>query len=196
MTEVTASGEHEESKTSEVAPEQLDPLVGQTLDNRFRIVELIGTGAMGKVYRAVQVPLNRAVALKVLDSTYGAGREESFKQRFLVEAALTAKLNHPNTVRVVDYGSTADGLFFLAMEYLDGETLETLLKKGPLPWHRALAIALQMARAHDPALPFVVLSGFVAEDRPADDGARGADAWVCKDDIHEMPAVLRGLLAR
>ena len=147
MTEVTASGEHEESKTSEVAPEQLDPLVGQTLDNRFRIVELIGTGAMGKVYRAVQVPLNRAVALKVLDSTYGAGREESFKQRFLVEAALTAKLNHPNTVRVVDYGSTADGLFFLAMEYLDGETLETLLKKGPLPWHRALAIALQMARA-------------------------------------------------
>lgn len=56
--------------------------------------------------------------------------------------------------------------------------------------------ALQMARAHDPALPFVVLSGFVAEDRPADDGARGADAWVCKDDIHEMPAVLRGLLAR
>ncbi len=147
MTEVTASGEHEDSKTSEVAPESLDPLVGQTLDGRFRIVELIGTGAMGRVYRAVQIPLNRAVALKVLDSTYGAGREESFKQRFLVEAALTAKLNHPNTVRVVDYGSTADGLFFLAMEYLDGETLEKVSQKGPLPWHRVLSIALQMARA-------------------------------------------------
>ena len=54
--------------------------------------------------------------------------------------------------------------------------------------------ALAMTRAHDPALPFVVLSGFVAEDRPADDRARGADAWVCKDDLHDMPAVLRRLL--
>jgi CheY-like chemotaxis protein len=56
--------------------------------------------------------------------------------------------------------------------------------------------ALLMARAHDPALPFVVLSGFVAEDRPADDRAHGADAWVCKDDLHDMPAVLRRLVAR
>ncbi len=54
--------------------------------------------------------------------------------------------------------------------------------------------ALAMARAHDPALPFLVLSGFVAEDRPADDRARGADAWVCKDRMHEMPAALRRLL--
>lgn len=56
--------------------------------------------------------------------------------------------------------------------------------------------ALLIARARDPALPFVVLSGFVAEDRPADDRAHGADAWVCKDDMHEMPAVLRRLLPR
>jgi CheY-like chemotaxis protein len=56
--------------------------------------------------------------------------------------------------------------------------------------------ALQMARMHDPALPFVVLSGFVAEDRPADDRAHGADAWVCKDELHGMPTVLRRLLAR
>jgi len=56
--------------------------------------------------------------------------------------------------------------------------------------------ALLMARAHDPALPFVVLTGFVAEDRPADDRARGADAWVCKDDLRDMPAVLQRLLSR
>lgn len=56
--------------------------------------------------------------------------------------------------------------------------------------------ALAMARTHDPALPFVVLSGFVAEDRPADDRARGGDAWVCKDDMREVPAVVRRLLAR
>ncbi|MGV3623872.1 MAG: serine/threonine protein kinase [Archangium sp.] len=147
MSVITHSGENEEVKTAEVAADALDALVGQTIDGRFRIVDVIGKGAMGKVYRAVQVPLNRAVALKVLDSTYGAGREESFKQRFLVEAALHAKLNHPNTVRVVDYGSTKDGLFFLVMEYLDGDTLEQTLKRGPLPWHRVLSIGLQMARA-------------------------------------------------
>lgn len=143
----TNSGEVEDSTTAEVAADALDPLVGQVIDGRFRVVDIIGKGAMGKVYRAVQLPLNRAVAVKVLDSTYGAGRDESFKQRFLVEAALTAKLNHPNTVRVVDYGSTKDGLFFFAMEYLDGETLEKLLSKGPLPWHRVLSIGQQMARA-------------------------------------------------
>jgi serine/threonine-protein kinase len=147
MSVVTTSGEVEDSTTAEVAADALDPLVGQTIDGRFRVVDVIGKGAMGKVYRAVQLPLNRAVALKVLDSTYGAGRDESFKQRFLVEAALTAKLNHPNTVRVVDYGSTKDGLFFFAMEYLDGETLEKVLSKGPLPWHRVLSIGQQMARA-------------------------------------------------
>lgn len=133
--------------TAEVEAEALDPLVGMTLDGRFRIVDVIGRGAMGKVYRAVQLPLNRAVALKVLDSRYGAGREESFKQRFLVEAALTAKLSHPNTVRVLDYGSTKDGLFYLAMEYLDGESLDKLLARGPLPWRRVLNIGQQVARA-------------------------------------------------
>jgi CheY-like chemotaxis protein len=56
--------------------------------------------------------------------------------------------------------------------------------------------ALVLARAHDAALPFVVLSGFVAEDRPADDRARGADAWVCKDRMHEIATVLRRLLRR
>ena len=56
--------------------------------------------------------------------------------------------------------------------------------------------ALALARTGDAALPFVVLSGFVAEDRPADDRARGADAWVCKDRMHEIPAVLRRLLDR
>ena len=133
--------------TAEVEADALDPLVGVTLDGRFRVVDVIGKGAMGKVYRAVQVPLNRAVALKVLDSRYGAGREESFKQRFLVEAALTAKLSHPNTVRVLDYGSTKDGLFYLAMEYLDGESLDKLLARGPLPWRRVLSIGQQIARA-------------------------------------------------
>ncbi len=56
--------------------------------------------------------------------------------------------------------------------------------------------ALAMARTHDPALPFVVLSGFVAEDRPADDRARGADAWVCKDRMQDVVGVLRRVRPR
>lgn len=139
--------EMEESATAEMTVEGMDALVGRLVDERFRIVELIGKGTMGTVYRAVQLPLNRAVALKILDSRSGAGRDETFTQRFLVEAALTAKLNHPNTVRVLDYGHTPDGLFFLAMEYLDGETLERVLSRGPLSWRRVVNIGQQMARA-------------------------------------------------
>jgi serine/threonine-protein kinase len=137
----------EDVTTGEARVEDLDPLLGVTLDGRFRLVGAIGKGAMGTVYRAVQVPLNRAVALKVLDSNFGAGREASFRQRFLVEAALTAKLQHPNTVRIIDYGCTPDGIFYLAMEYLDGQTLDRVLAKGALPWRRALSIAQQVARA-------------------------------------------------
>jgi predicted Ser/Thr protein kinase len=139
--------EAQEDVTAEVAAEGLDPLIGVTLDGRYRIVGGIGKGAMGKVYRAVQVGLNRAVALKVLDSNYGAGREESFRQRFLVEAALTAKLSHPNTVRIFDYGCSSDGIYYLAMEFLEGETLDRVLSKGPLGWRRVLSVGQQIARA-------------------------------------------------
>ncbi len=126
----------------------MDPLVGQVLDGRFRVVEAIGTGGMGRVYRAVQQPLNRAVALKVLDYNYGAGRDESFRQRFLVEAALTAKLTHPNTITVIDYGCTPNGIFYIAMEYLDGRTLDQVVQdEGPIEWRRVLTIGQQVCRS-------------------------------------------------
>lgn len=144
---MSVSNAQNEDVTAEIAAEGLDPLIGVTLDGRYRIVGGIGKGAMGKVYRAVQVGLNRAVALKVLDSNYGAGRDESFRQRFLVEAALTAKLSHPNTVRIFDYGCSSDGIFYLAMEFLEGETLDRALTKGALGWRRVLSIGQQVARA-------------------------------------------------
>src|SRR3954470_24336004 len=137
-----------EDVTHMVTAPGMDPLVGQVLDGRFKVVEPIGTGGMGKVYRAVQQPLNRAVALKVLDYNYGAGRDEAFRQRFLVEAALTAKLSHPNTITVIDYGCTPSGIFYIAMEYLDGRTLDQVVADdGPLPWRRALHIGQQVARS-------------------------------------------------
>lgn len=134
--------------TGPVTNPGLDPLVGVTLDGRFRVVEPIGKGGMGRVYRAVQQPLNRPVALKVLDSSYGTGRDDTFRKRFLVEAELTAKLKHPNTVTIIDYGCTSNDLYFIAMEYLEGETLDERLRAyGALPWRRALSIGQQVARS-------------------------------------------------
>lgn len=134
--------------TVEFVADDLDPVIGLTLDGRFRVVGSVGKGAMGTVYKAIQEPLNRTVALKVLDSNYGAGRDETFRQRFLVEAALTAKLSHPNTVRIIDYGCTKDGLFYLAMEYLAGSTLDRVLQaQRTLSWRRVSSIGLQIARA-------------------------------------------------
>jgi serine/threonine-protein kinase len=138
----------EEAVTGIVTTPGIDPLVGQVLDGRFRVVEPIGKGGMGAVYRAMQLPMERTVALKVLDYNFGAGRDEGFRQRFLVEAALTAKLNHPNTVTVIDYGCTSKGIFYIAMEYLEGETLGDLIDaRGPLPWRRVLNIGQQIARS-------------------------------------------------
>jgi len=122
-------------------------LLGTVLDGRFRIEGLLGQGAMGNVYRATQLPIDRLVAVKVLDGRQGPGRDEGFRRRFLLEAAMTARLTHPNTVRVLDYGHTSEGLFYIAMEYLAGENLELLLERGPWPWRRVLGLGQQLARS-------------------------------------------------
>lgn len=126
----------------------VDPLLGRTLNDRFRILEPIGSGGMGKVYKAVQSPLDRVVALKVLNPNFPAERDPNFKRRFLLEASLTAKLRHPNTVTVIDYGQTDDNIYYIAMEYLEGHTLsEVLHREKILPWTRAFQIAQQICRS-------------------------------------------------
>ncbi|MFO0601228.1 MAG: serine/threonine-protein kinase [Myxococcaceae bacterium] len=125
-----------------------DPLVGQVLSGRFEIVQPIGVGGMGRVYKAVQRPLGREVALKVLNPRYDGTKDPGFERRFFLEASMTAKLKHPNTITVHDYGRTDDGIYFIAMEYLEGETLQKVLtENGRLPWARALFIAGQVARS-------------------------------------------------
>ena len=125
-----------------------DPLIGKTLSGRFRILEPLGSGGMGKVYKAMQSPLDRIVALKVLNPKYAGEKDPGFERRFFLEAAMTAKLHHPNTITVHDYGRTEDGMLFIAMEYVEGETLQQLLTKDRyLPWPRALGIAGQICRS-------------------------------------------------
>lgn len=104
----------------------------------YEIVERIGAGGMGEVYRARDPRLNREVAIKV--------SQEKFSERFEREAKAVAALNHPNICQVYDVGSN-----YLVMELVEGPTLAELIKQGPIPIQEALALARQMAEALDAA---------------------------------------------
>src|SRR5438067_880648 len=125
---------------------EADPLIGRTVNDRYRIVEAIGQGGMGRVYKALQSPLDRVVALKILGA--GHDRDPNFYKRFFLEASVTARLTHPNTITLYDYGRTEDGIFFIAMEYLNGRTLSQAMQSdGPLAQERVIHIAQQICRS-------------------------------------------------
>ena len=124
-----------------------DPFLGLTLDGKYEIVAAIARGGMGRVYRAIQRPLGREVALKVLDMEQLEGKKAAgdFAKRFFLEAASCAKLTHPNTVVVYDYGKTQDDVFYIAMELLQGNTLDRILDEiAPLDPETTVHVALQI----------------------------------------------------
>ena len=121
-----------------------DPLIGRTISGRYRVHSVLGQGGMGTVYQAQQIPLGRAIAVKVLS----AGQvEPGFHKRFFQEAAILAKLKSPNTVTVFDYGRDED-IYFIAMELVSGQPLDRVLDdEGALAVPRALGIAQQVCRS-------------------------------------------------
>ncbi|MCB9610919.1 MAG: serine/threonine protein kinase [Sandaracinus sp.] len=124
-----------------------DPFVGLVLDGKYEVVSLLARGGMGRVYRAVQRPLNREVAVKILDLDQLDARAKGadFARRFFLEAAACAKLNHPNTVVVYDYGQAAEDVFYIAMELLEGHTLDQALEhQAPLEPARVKHVGLQI----------------------------------------------------
>ena len=128
-----------------------DPLLGRLLEGRFELVSLVAHGGMGRVYRAVQHPIARECAVKVL---HRPGSDDEGRTRFFREASVAARLSHPNTVRVYDYGATEDGICFIAMELLEGRTLaEVAAEEAPLAPARALELIRQIcasvSEAHD-----------------------------------------------
>jgi serine/threonine-protein kinase len=124
-----------------------DPLIGKTIGGRFKIVGVIARGGMGKVYKAEQAPLGRICALKVLSPKYEGDRDPEFHKRFFLEASIAAKLSHPNTVTVFDYGQS-DEIYYIAMEFVDGRTLHRVLRdEGPFSEGRTCHIARQICRS-------------------------------------------------
>jgi len=126
-----------------------DPLVGQTIDNRYKIIRLIARGGMAKVYQAEQIHLNRIVAIKVLDPKHVGADDPEFQKRFELEAQMTSKLNHPNTVTIHDYGfNPQKHFYYFVMEYIQGRTLRRAMKEeNAFAVDRALHIAVQVARS-------------------------------------------------
>lgn len=123
-------------------------LVGSTVDGRFELLRLAGRGGMGAVYEAIERGLDRRCAVKLLISTDAP----KAKRRFLREAKLTAKISHPGVVNVFAQGTDPKtGFPYIAMEYLDGESLDQTLGKGPLSWARTKHIVLQVCRALEAA---------------------------------------------
>src|SRR6185437_16618942 len=105
-----------------------DPLIGRSINERFKITALIARGGMGKVYRAEQAPLGRVCAIKVLNPNYAGEHDPEFHKRFFLEASIASKLTHPNTVTIFDYGRTDDEIYYMAMEYLEGVTLHRAIR--------------------------------------------------------------------
>ncbi|HKU40173.1 MAG TPA: serine/threonine-protein kinase [Polyangiales bacterium] len=123
-----------------------DSLIGATLAGRYKIEARVGSGAMGAVYRAHQAALSRRVAIKILNRSRCLAGDTV--QRFRREAQAMSALHHPNTVRVFDFGSTDEGLLYLAMELLEGESLtQRLLRGGALGVKEAVLVAQAVLRS-------------------------------------------------
>ncbi|MCE9574062.1 MAG: protein kinase [Deltaproteobacteria bacterium] len=132
--------------TPKVAGAGTDALLGKLLGDRFLVQERIGQGGSGTIYRAEHVTLRRKVAIKVLH--HELSRDDLAIERFRREATMVAEIDNDHIVEIHDFGRTPDGRLYLAMELLEGETLdEVLAKDGKLPVDRVADILIQVGEA-------------------------------------------------
>ncbi len=123
----------------------MDNYIGRLLDNRYEILEVIGTGGMAVVYKALCHRLNRLVAIKILKDEFS--RDQEFRRRFHAESQAVAMLSHPNIVSVYDVSRSGD-VDYIVMELIEGITLKQYLeKKGTLNWRETLHFSMQIAKA-------------------------------------------------
>src|ERR1041385_8688329 len=131
--------------SDEPALEQGTPaLAGTVLAGRYRVLRLLGEGGMGRVYLAEHVLMHKPVALKVLHPEMTVIPE--VVARFEREAVAAARIDHPNVAQAMDFGRLDDGSLYFVLEYVDGQSLRSLLDTGgALELGRALSIARQVA---------------------------------------------------
>ena len=103
-----------------------DPMLGRTIADKFRIESRVGRGAMGAVYRATQLNLKKRIAIKVM---HPEKKDATYSSRFKREAKAASRMDHPNLMRVIDFGEEPDGLLYIAMEYLEGRDLLRVLRE-------------------------------------------------------------------
>jgi serine/threonine-protein kinase len=132
-----------------------DPLIGRSLPGGYLILELVGIGGMGRVYRAEQTTLGRTVAVKIIHPHLVG--EENAAARFITEARAASRLNHPHSVGIIDFGKSSDGLLYLVMEFLRGRDLARVIyEDGPLPFRRIVDVLRQtlaaLAEAHNESI--------------------------------------------
>lgn len=127
-----------------------DSLLGQTLAGKYRIDERLSGGGMGTVYRGTHVLMDKTVAVKVLLPSLAA--DEKIVARFSREARAASKISHPHALSVTDFGEAENGVVFLVMEYLSGQTLKEIIRQeGPMPLVRTAEILRQVGGALDAA---------------------------------------------
>ena len=125
----------------------------------YEIIELVGRGGMGEVYRAKDSKLGRDVAIKVLPEAFG--RTPDRASRFQREARILASLNHPNIAVIHDFQKESDGTWFPVLELVEGETLAERIARGAMALRETLEIGKQIASA----LNVTVAAGFVISER-------------------------------
>jgi serine/threonine protein kinase/Tfp pilus assembly protein PilF len=118
-------------------------MIGKTCSH-YKIIDELGRGGMGVVYKAEDTRLNRFVALKFLSPELN--RDAEAKERFIREARTASTLDHPNICTIYEINETGDGQMFISMAYYEGETLKQKIKNNPLPFDQAMDIAVQIAR--------------------------------------------------
>jgi len=135
---------HTTGQTANAGAKDDDPLVGQLLGGRYRVLERLAVGGMGTVYRAEHLGLRKEVAIKLVNES----GESDHALRFLREAMLTSRIDHPNVVSALDYGTFDDGTAYLAMSLASGPTLTNVMSEDkPMAWTRAAEIGAQIADA-------------------------------------------------
>lgn len=127
-----------------------DPLIGKEIDGKYKIIAKVGSGAMGSIYRAEHTTLQRSICLKVLHKHLI--KDESYIKRFHREARAASRLDHPNCVKIYDYGHTEDELTYIAMEFIEGRDLaQVLYTDYPLSMKGIFHITTQICDALDEA---------------------------------------------